>query len=160
MANLLTGSRIVISLFIAFISPFSKLFYILYVLCGITDMLDGYIARKTGTESDLGARLDSIADAVFVAVCLVKLLPVISVSTGLLVWIAIIALIKIINIIYGYIHHRRIIMLHTTANKITGALLFVMPLLIEWIDINLFAIPICIVATFAAIQEGYFIKKT
>lgn len=143
---------------ILFVTPFSKLFYIFYVLCGLSDMVDGYIARKTGTESDFGAKLDSIADTVFVAVCLIKLLPNISFEWWLWVWIMVIALIKVINIICGYFYQRQLIMLHTIANKITGFLLFMLPLFIDYIEIYYAAVPVCTVATFAAIQEGHFIR--
>ena len=37
-------------------------FYILYLFCGLTDMIDGAIVRKTGAVSKFGARLDTIAD--------------------------------------------------------------------------------------------------
>ena len=64
-------------------------------------MIDGTIARRTNTVSEFGARFDTVADSVFVVVCLIKLLPVISMPLWLCVWIAMIALIKIINIISG-----------------------------------------------------------
>lgn len=157
-ANILTGSRIVLAVCILFCRPFSKSFYVLYVLCGFTDMLDGQIARKTGTESTFGAKLDSVADAVFVGVCLIKILPVLSIELWLWIWIGIIALIKVFNIICGYLRQRQLVMLHTAANKITGFLLFIMPLFLGFLDIYYAAVPVCIVATFAAIQEGHFIR--
>lgn len=61
---------------------------------GLSDVLDGFVARKTDTVNKLGARLDTIAVYVFVVVCLIKLLPVLSVPAWLYVWIGIIALIK------------------------------------------------------------------
>ena len=57
-------------------------------------MMDGAVARKTGIVSELGARLDTIADLVFTAVCLIKLLPVLDVPAWLYLWIAVIAIIK------------------------------------------------------------------
>ena len=41
--------------------PLSTLFLTIYVLTGISDVLDGAIARKYTTTSELGAKLDSIA---------------------------------------------------------------------------------------------------
>ena len=38
---------------------------ILYFICGFTDILDGYIARKTKTESNFGTKLDTISDLLF-----------------------------------------------------------------------------------------------
>jgi CDP-diacylglycerol--glycerol-3-phosphate 3-phosphatidyltransferase len=46
---------------------------ILFLLAGITDYLDGYIARKTNTESSLGALLDLLADKLLVCIVLVWL---------------------------------------------------------------------------------------
>ena len=40
---------------------------ILFVVAGLTDYLDGYIARKTDTETQLGALLDLIADKLLVS---------------------------------------------------------------------------------------------
>ena len=99
MANIITGIRIVISVFLLFCPVFSQVFYVLYITAGVSDMADGAVARKTGTVSEFGSRLDTIADIVFVVVCMIKLIPVLNIPLWLFIWIAIIALIKIINII-------------------------------------------------------------
>ena len=158
MANIITGSRILFSIALLFFPTFSTAFYVLYLAAGITDMIDGTVARKTGKVSEFGARLDSIADIIFVFVCLIKLIPVICIPSWLYVWIGIIALIRIINIVSGFIMHKRFVLLHTIMNKVTGLLLFVLPLTVPFVDIKYTAIPICAVATFAAIQEGHFIR--
>ena len=107
IANIITGSRIVFSIALLFIPPFSPMFYVVYGAAGLTDMIDGTVARKTNTASAFGARLDTIADFVFVAVCLIKLLPVLTIPLWLWVWIAVIALIKVINITRICSHCRR-----------------------------------------------------
>lgn len=56
------------------------LFLDFYLLCGLSDVLDGAIARRTGTVSRLGERLDTIADIVFVAVWMTLFIPVINVG--------------------------------------------------------------------------------
>ncbi|WP_165053518.1 MULTISPECIES: CDP-alcohol phosphatidyltransferase family protein [unclassified Adlercreutzia] len=38
--------------------------FVIYAVAGLVDMLDGFATRRAGTESELGARLDSAADAV------------------------------------------------------------------------------------------------
>ena len=80
-------------------------------------MLDGYVARRTNSESELGARLDSIADLVLVIVCLVKLLPAIDVPIWLWAWVAAIALVKVANVASGLVVEKRLVMPHTIANK-------------------------------------------
>jgi CDP-diacylglycerol--glycerol-3-phosphate 3-phosphatidyltransferase len=47
---------------------------LLFALAGITDSLDGYLARRMGLTSRLGAFLDPVADKLIVAVALVLLL--------------------------------------------------------------------------------------
>jgi CDP-diacylglycerol--glycerol-3-phosphate 3-phosphatidyltransferase len=158
MANIITGGRILISIALLFFPVFSPVFYALYLIAGITDMIDGMVARKTRTISEFGARLDSIADIVFVAVCLAKLVPVISIPVWLYIWIGIIALIRIINIVSGFVIQKRLVMLHTVMNKVTGLLLFLLPLTLYFVEIKYTAIPVCAVATFAAIQEGHLIR--
>ena len=68
-------------------------------------MIDGAVARKTGSVSEFGSRLDTIADIVFVAVCLIKLLPVMHIPGWLYIWIATIAMIKVTNIAVGSRSH-------------------------------------------------------
>lgn len=120
-------------------------------------MVDGIIARKTNSVSEFGSRFDSIADFVFVVVCLIKILPVINIPIWLYVWTAVIALIKIINFISGYAMQKKYVAVHATMNKMTGVLLFMLPLTLSIVPLNYSGIPICSVATFAAIQEGHFI---
>ena len=69
------------------------------MICGLSDVLDGIIARKTNTASSFGARLDTIADFIFVTVLLIKILSGIGVFIWLWIWIIAIAGIKISNIV-------------------------------------------------------------
>ena len=158
LANYITAIRILCSVALLFFPAFSVAFYVLYITAGVSDMMDGWVARRTHTASELGAKLDTIADIVFVIVCLVKLLPVLNIPVWLWVWIGIIALIKIINIVSGYIVQKRFVSVHSTMNKVTGLLLFVFPLTLSFLDLKYSAAVVCIFATFAAIQEGHFIR--
>ena len=121
-------------------------------------MADGTVARKTGTVSDFGAKLDTAADFIMAVVCLIKLVPVLDVPIWLIIWIAVIALIKVINIISGYVKRKEFIAAHTVINKVTGIILFLLPFTLTFIDIKYSGIFICILATFAAIQEGHLIR--
>ncbi len=158
MANIITFFRIAISIVLLFCQVFSLDFYVFYIAAGLSDMLDGFVARKTNTVSRFGSRLDTIADYVFVIVCLIKLLPVIHVPIWLNVWIGIIALIKVINIISGFAVLKTFIAVHSVMNKATGALLFLLPLTIPAVPLKCSAIIVCAAATFAAIQEGHLIR--
>ena len=158
MANTITFFRIAASIVLLFCPVFSPAFYVFYIAAGVSDMLDGFVARKTDTVSKLGARLDTMADFVFVVICLIKLLPVLHIPTWLYAWIGIIALIKVANIISGFTAQKKLVTVHSVMNKATGALLFLMPLTIPAAPLKYSAIVVCAVATFAAIQEGQFIR--
>ena len=157
MANFITASRILFSIALWFFPAFSQAFYVLYIAGGISDMIDGAVARKTGTVSKLGSRLDTIADIVFTAVCLIKLLPILNTPIWLYIWIAVIAFIKAANIAAGYIRQKEFISVHSAMNKVTGGMLFVFPLTLTWIDLRYSAAVVCVVATTAAVYEGYLI---
>ena len=158
MANLITGCRILCSIIMIFFSAFSVTFYVLYLAGGVTDMVDGLVARKTNTVSKMGSRLDSIADVFFVAVSLFKILPAVDISTWLWIWIAVIAAIKVINILSGFLSQKRFVAEHTIMNKVTGFLLFLLPLTLTVIELNYSGAVVCCIATFAAIQEGHYIR--
>lgn len=121
-------------------------------------MVDGTIARKTNTISGFGARLDTLADLVFVVVSLIKLLPSIHIPIWLWIWGIVIAVIKISNIISGLIYKKQLISVHTIMNKITGLLLFLLPLTLHFIDIKYSSLLVCSIATFSAIQERQYIE--
>ena len=158
MANLITSCRILLSLLLLFFPALSPGFYGLYLAAGLSDMLDGFVARRTNSTSPLGAKLDSMADVVFLAVCLVKLLPVLTLPVWLWVWVGLIALLRLVNILSGFVWRKKLVLLHTRANKLTGALLFLLPLSLGFLNIAYTAVPLCALASFAAIQEGHFIR--
>ena len=114
IANIVTSCLIIFSILMLFFSVFSPWFYVMYLLCGLTDMVDGSIARKTNTVSTF--------------------------------------------IISGYVCNKRFTVEHTVMNKITGLLLFVLPLTLFFIERKYSAVVVCTIATFSAIQEGHYIR--
>ena len=157
LANIVTGVRILGSLLLLFFPAFSLGFSITYLLCGFSDMIDGTIARKTHSASKFGSQLDTIADLVFVAVSLLKLLPAIHLPGWLWTWGGVIAVIKISSIIWGYVSKKQFISLHTIMNKVTGLLLFLLPLTLSFVELKYSSMAVCSIATFAAIQEAAYI---
>ena len=159
IANIITGSRVAFSLPLLFIPLSSAWFYIFYLLCGLTDMIDGAIARKMGAVSKFGAKLDTVADFVFMFVCSIKILPLIHIPVWLWVWIIVVALIKIFNIALVFIHKKKLISIHSVLNKATGFALFLLPLSLTF-DETIYSVgTICVLATIAVMQEVYFIAK-
>ena len=159
IANIITGSRAVFSLPLLFIPLSSAWFTILYLFCGLTDMIDGAIARKTGAVSKFGARLDTAADFVFMFVCCVKILPLLHLPVWLWVWMIIVALIKIMNIALVFIQRKKLISIHSALNKTTGFALFLLPLTLTFVKTTYTIAAICVLASIAAMQEVYFIAK-
>lgn len=158
MANALTICRIVLGIALLITETFSLTFFATYALAGLTDMLDGYVARRTSSESELGARFDSIADLVLAAVCLARMLPAIDAPTWLWAWLAAIALVKAANVASGLVVEKRLVMPHTSANKTAGLAAFLVPFAIPLFGIDAPAAIACTVATFAAVQEGHLIR--
>ena len=158
LANVITGCRILFSAIIFWVPVFSPVFYGCYLAAGCTDMIDGTIARKLGTESKFGSKLDTIADIVFVVAAAYKMFPVMEIPKGIWIWIGVIALIKIINIISGFVVEKQFVSVHTVANKVTGLLVFLLPLTMAVVELRYSALVVCMVATFAAIQEGHIIR--
>ena len=157
IANILSGCRILGSILLLFFPVFSTAFFILYLLCGFSEMIDGTIARKTNSASEMGGKIDTIADFVFMAVSVVKLLPSIFIPGWLWIWVTAIALVKTANILLRYILNNEFVALHTIMNKATGLLLFLLPFTISFVDPQYSLLLVCAVATFSSIQEGIFI---
>ena len=157
IANILTAFRICGSTVLLFFPVFSLEFYITYLLCGFSDMIDGTIARKTNSISKFGSQLDTVADLIFAIVSLFKLLPAIRIPQWLYIWGGVIAIIKIINIIWGYVSEKQFVSLHTIMNKITGLLLFLLPLTKAFVEPEYITIVVCSIATFSAIQEWFYV---
>ena len=158
MANIITAIRIVCSIALLFFPGFSPAFYTPYIVAGTSDILDGTVARKTGTISEFGSKLDTVADFVLILCCLIKLIPILHIPTWLIIWLIVIAAIKAINLIPGYVLRKEIVVLHTVMNRVTGILLFALPLTLSFINLNYSGTIVCAVATFAAIQEGHLIR--
>ena len=157
IANIITLCRILGSIVLLFCPVFSACFYGLYLFCGLTDMVDGTIARKTGTASSFGAKLDTVADFLFVIASFAKLVPVIRIPVWIWVWATVIAVVKLVNLVWGFTQMKQMPSLHTIANKATGLCLFLLPLTTSFADLRYTAPAVCVLATIAAIQEGYCI---
>ncbi|MGN0169496.1 MAG: CDP-alcohol phosphatidyltransferase family protein [Lachnospiraceae bacterium] len=154
MANIITCCRIAGSILLLCFPAFSPGFYVLYLVCGFTDMIDGTIARRTNAVSEFGSKLDTFADFVFVVTCLSKLLPVLHIPRWLWIWTAVIAMIKVANAIFGLVCRKQLLAVHSMMNKATGFVLFLLPLTVRLVDLKYSAPVVCSIATLAAVQEG------
>lgn len=153
IADIITVSRILFSVLLMFLTPSSCVFTVFYLLCGVTDVIDGFAARKLKTVSERGARLDSIADLCFVFAYAVKSLSFLNIPIWGLIWTGIIAVIKIIGICVRSEKEHRFIVEHSFLNRLTGVLIFLLPLSVRILSIKYGAIIVCLVATVSALNE-------
>lgn len=151
--NILSLLRLLLAIIIFFLKPFTLAFNLIYLICGFSDALDGYIARKTNSESKFGAIIDSIADFTFMIIVTFVFLPKIFIPTKILIWVILIAFIKILAFLIGYLKYHAFAALHTYLNKLTGFILFCFPLLYKLTDAVILEYVICIVASICAIEE-------
>ena len=156
LPNAISSLRVAGSIGLLFCDVKGWPFWSLYVLCGLSDILDGWLARRLHAESKTGAIWDSVSDIIFVACCAIRLLPVLEIPTWLCIWAGVIVFIKMVNQVSALAVFKRFCFPHTWANKLTGFLLFLtVPTMFRSM------IPISIVAalaTFAAVQEGHLIR--
>jgi len=157
LPNVISVLRIAGSISLLFCDVRGWPFWSLYVLGGLSDIIDGWLARKLHAESKTGAILDSVSDIVFVACCAISLLPVLEIPMWLWIWAGVIVIIKIVNQISSLVVCKRFCFPHTLANKLTGLLLF---LAVPAVFCTVTPISIvAAIATFAAVQEGHYIRK-
>ena len=156
LPNDISAFRIAGSIGLLFCNVSGWPFWTLYVLCGFSDMADGWLARKLHAETEAGAIWDSVADIVFVACCATRLLPVLEIPAWLWIWAGAIVIIKVLNQISVLVVCKRFCFPHTWANKLTGLLLFLTAPAMFWSMTPVFIV--AAVASFAAVQEGHFIR--
>jgi CDP-diacylglycerol--glycerol-3-phosphate 3-phosphatidyltransferase len=156
LPNVISALRVAGSIGLLFCDVSGWPFWVLYGLCGISDMLDGSLARRFHAETKAGAILDSVADLVFVACCAIRLLRVLEIPLWLWIWAGVIVIIKMVNQVSALIVYKRFCFPHTLANKLTGLLLFLALPAVFWTVIPIAII--AVIASFAAVQEGHFIR--
>ena len=153
--NIITCFRIVGSLVLLFLPSFSTMFYILYSLCGISDAVDGFIARRFKLTSVLGSRLDSIADLLFYASMLTHVIPFLVPRVPKAVWYAVSALVLLRIVMYSLaaIRYRCFSSLHTYANKATGIVLFCVPYLLLFVNATVVSWIACAACAISSLEE-------
>ncbi|MBR3374168.1 MAG: CDP-alcohol phosphatidyltransferase family protein [Firmicutes bacterium] len=155
LPNILSYAMIAGPIWLILMKPLTPLFLTIYMITGVTDVLDGAIARKYGTTSEKGAKLDSIADLLFYTLILIRIFPVMWVTLPKKIWIMVGAILLVRFVSYGTAakKYHRFASLHTYLNKVTGLMVFLVPYAI----ISPAAIPycwgVCVVAMIGSIEE-------
>lgn len=143
-----------------FTTPFSVKFWICYLCGGLSDVLDGFVARKLKQQSIVGAKLDSIADLVFAIAIFIVIIKNINLSTLTWQFIILIILLRGASYIIGFYKYHTFTALHTYANKATGIIIFMFPLLYILFDISITEFILCVIAIISSLEELVIIIKS
>ena len=163
IANYVTSIRIFGAVALFFVEPLSVWFFAVFGICGLSDAVDGFIARTLKVTSTFGSKLDSVADLCFYSAMMINLFYKISEKLLFFLWIYlfIILIIRVAIYLISAIRFSKFSSLHTILNKTTGVGLFLLPflLLTNKIVFNIYAAILCTIAIVAALQELiYYIK--
>lgn len=151
--NVISLIRIILSMCLLISEPFKVQFWCIYIVCGLSDMADGYFARKYNMVSKTGAVLDSLGDTVFAVVMVALVLFNLSIPKWSVIWIVAIGIIRLLSILVGYFKFNTYTALHTYINKSIGLLLFVgLPIYIIW-NFCIALVILLVIATLATVEE-------
>lgn len=155
MADTVTSVRIAASAILVFLTPISPAFLAVYTLAGVTDALDGWLARRAGTVSDFGARLDSIADLIFYGAVLIRLVPILRQAMPGEIWYVAAGalLLRLAAYCTAAVKYRRFASLHTYMNKLTGAAVFLLPYILVFSTGVVYGWIICALGCAASSEE-------
>ena len=157
--NFITLLRAKTALLFFVVTPFTSFFYLIYVVCALTDMLDGFLARKLDAVTSMGQCLDSMADLMFFMAVSVRVVPLLKLEPWMLLWAAAILLVKVVSLLIGFIKFHELSFLHTYENKLTGLLLFLYPALIGWFGIVVPTVIVSLVASITAVEEQLILLR-
>lgn len=158
--NIITALRIALCVPMFLAEAISPLFVACYLFAGLSDMIDGFLARKLGVTSEFGARLDSVADFIFVITAFIKIFPLLNFLLWIWLIIIMIAVMKIVSLIVSKFRNGKVVFLHTKANKIAGLLLFIGMLFVKTACFQYIVVGIIAVAMVAAVDEMVMVLKS
>lgn len=160
LPNIITLSRILLSPFMLLFPAFSWQFFLIYGMCGLSDLVDGFLARHFNLMTEHGARLDSTADAVFFLVLLIKLFSVLTVAPWMPLWVILIVGVKVLTLLIGFVRFQALAFIHTRLNKLSGLLFFLLPLGFMIVHEATLIILMLVVASFASLEEMCIVLLT
>ena len=161
IANYITFSRIISTLVMAFSKVTGNIFKVAYIYAGLSDVLDGFAARKLHIESEFGKKLDSISDLFFYTTMMIKIWPYLTKYLPWQIWGMIWTTFGFRVALYFYVSlaHNRFLSNHTYLNKATGFLLFFVPFMIETTFFVNYSTLVVSVALIAVIYEMTIVIK-
>lgn len=155
LPNILTSLRIAGAACLMFITPLTPAFFVIYTLCGISDVLDGVIARAAHITTELGAKLDSAADLLFYSVMMIRMFPVLWERLPRLIWAyaGLVLALRLASYLTAAVKYHRFAALHTYLNKLTGLGVFMLPYFISTGIGTVYSFAVCTVGCLASTEE-------
>lgn len=154
-ANCITVTRMIGTVVLLTIPVLSRPFLVVYTLTGVTDVLDGWVARRTGTASRFGAMLDSWADLLFYFVVIGRLFPLLQEVLPRQIWWAVLGIVGVRMCAFAVAagKYRVFASVHTGLNKLTGAAVFLIPYTMASSLAAAYCWGVCTVAGLASAEE-------
>ena len=162
--NTLSALRIALAVGLLFLAHRPWLFTAVYLVCGLTDVFDGKIARRYHVESNLGSKLDAVGDSLLFGTAAISVFYLAGLEIELLRCVLVLSVAvayKLANVAVTRFLFGEWNMMHTLMNKATFVtLFFCVPvfLLIEeinfWVVVGISAI-ICL----ACLEETVTLVK-
>lgn len=153
--NFITCIRILGTIILLFIEPFTVGFFVLYTFSGVTDILDGLIARKYNAISELGSKLDSIADIFYYMVMVFKILPVLVKILPVYVWYMLfgVVAVRLLSYIIAAVRYRCLASHHTYLNKMSGFSAFLAPYFVTESMGDVYCTVVAVIVSVASLEE-------
>lgn len=153
--NCITLVRVIGTVALLFITPLSVPFFIVYTLSGVTDVLDGTVARLTKTETVFGKRLDSIADLSFYAVMLIRIFPILwdTLPHSIWFWVGLIIVMRLLFYSIGLLQTKNLPSSHSILNKLTGFMIFAVPYILKTAFFKPYCWSICLISSIGTLQD-------
>ena len=155
LPNCITLLRILGTAVMAFMKPLTQPFFLLYSFLGLTDAMDGYLARKTKTAGAFGAKLDSVADLLFYSVMVLKILPRLAELLPWQFWwvLGSILVLRLTAYAVVAIRDKQFAAYHTPLNKLSGFAVFCVPYILNLTYGGLLCWIPCVIGLFASGEE-------
>ena len=155
IADYVTLTRLLCSIVLFFVEPLGASFFVVYTVAGVSDVLDGFLARLFKCQSDRGAKLDSISDLVFYSAMLIRLLPKLWAILPAIMWYltAVIIVIRLVSYIGVTIRYKRFSSLHTYLNKVSGFAVFLLPYIMKTPYTVHYSVVILVITFIASLEE-------
>lgn len=151
---IITGVRLLLAPVLLLCEPLSAGFYTVYLLCGLSDMLDGAVARLTHSQSRTGAVLDSAADGVLLVFAAAALRGyIVRLPAFCLYSAAAVLLLRAAAAVAGAIRFKKPVFFHTASDKVIGFTLFCLPFFLGSRAVGAFLLVLCAAALLSALEE-------